>query len=48
MSNKKQGHEKFNRFFGFAQAKATFNRFDLKTVSFSGTPSSQNPTQCIR
>ena len=27
---KKQGHEKFNRFFGFAQAKATFNRFDLR------------------
>ena len=27
---KKQGHEKFNRFFGFAQAKATFNRFDFR------------------
>ena len=27
---KKQGHEKFNRFFGFAQAKTTFNRFDWR------------------
>ena len=27
---KKQGHEKFNRFFGFAQTKATFNRFDFR------------------
>ena len=27
---KKQGHEKFNRFFGFAQAKASFNRFDFR------------------
>ena len=27
---KKQGHEKFNRFFGFAQAKTSFNRFDFR------------------
>ena len=27
---KKQGHEKYNRFFGFAQAKTTFNRFDFR------------------
>ena len=27
---KKQGHEKYNRFFGFAQAKTTFDRFDLR------------------
>lgn len=27
---KKQGYEKYNRFFGFAQAKTTFNRFDFR------------------
>ena len=27
---KKQGHEKFNRFFGFAQAKTSFDRFDWR------------------
>ena len=27
---KKQGHEKFNRFFGFAQAKTSLNRFDFR------------------
>ena len=27
---KKQGHEKYNRFFGFAQAKTSFDRFDFR------------------
>lgn len=27
---KKQGHEKYNRFFGFAKLKTTFNRFDFR------------------
>ena len=27
---KKQGHEKYNRFFGFANVKTTFNRFDFR------------------
>jgi len=27
---KKQGYEKYNRFFGFAQAKTTFNRFNFR------------------
>ena len=27
---KKQGHEKYNRFFGFAQIKTTFDQFDLR------------------
>ena len=27
---KKQGHEKYNRFFGFVQAKTTFKRFDFR------------------
>ena len=27
---KKQGYETYNRFFGFAQAKTTFNRFDFR------------------
>ena len=27
---KKQGHEKYNRFFGYAQAKTTFKRFDFR------------------
>lgn len=27
---KKQGYEKYNRFFGFVQAKTTFNRFDFR------------------
>ncbi len=27
---KKQGHEKYNRFFGFAQVKTSFDQFDLR------------------
>lgn len=27
---KKQGHEKYNRFFGFTKLKTTFNRFDFR------------------